>query len=126
MVERFKGSEIKYLLAYENKYVVNESFTGCTNLPEEHSFTDIKQIILANVIDIAKANRNRVLYINSLDVDLAILLTGLFNHIPPQTIMKSNGAVINVMDLYNRLGDRISESIIGWYSFNGKKFQLLN
>lgn len=124
VLDHFKDSTIKYLVAYEDKYFVNKSFSGFTNLEKHHNFTDIKQIILSNVIDIAKINRNRIVTINTTDVDLTILLIGLFQHIPPYTTMKSGGNSIGIMDLYNRLGYKLSESIIGWYAFHGKKLNL--
>lgn len=118
--ERFKDSTIKYLVAYENKYFVNKSLEVFTNLEREHNFMDIKQIIISNVVDIAKPNRNRMLTINSIDIDLIILLSGLFDQIPPYTTMKSGGKKIEIKNLYNRLGYKLSESIIGWYCFHGE------
>lgn len=118
--ERYKDSPTKYLVAYGNKYLVNESLAEATNLGTEHDLVDLKQIILSNVADISKINRNRILTINSTDVDLIILLTGLFQHIPPYTTAKWDRKSIKIMDIYNRLSYKLSDSIIGWYAFHGK------
>ncbi|KAJ6648121.1 hypothetical protein Bhyg_03346 [Pseudolycoriella hygida] len=119
VLEHFKESKIKHLVAYGNKYFVSKSLAAETTLAMEHEYTETKQIILSNVADISKLYRNRKLTIYSEDIDLAVLLIGLFNQIPPYTKIKWNRKTIRIIDLYSRLGNRLSEAIIGWYVFNG-------
>lgn len=121
VVEYYKESEIKCLVAHDNKFFINESMNRFTNLSNEHSLSDLKQIILTNVVDIGNVNQNRLLTIHSTDVDLAILLVGIFHRIPPYTTMKVNRSCIKILDLYNRLDLTLSNAIIGWYAFYGKK-----
>lgn len=120
VLKHFEKSTIKHLVAYGKQYFISRSLAGETELSSEHAFTDLKQIILSNVADIAKFNRNRALTIFCEDMDLAVLLIGLFDRIPPNTKMKWNSESISIFDLYSRLGSHLSGAIIGWYVFNGK------
>lgn len=120
-LEHFKDKRIKFLTAYGNHFFANHNLNDmCSNLISgEHNLEQTNQLILLNAIDIAHRNLNCNLTIQATGTDIVVLLIGHYNYIPPSTTITSSGERIRIGELYFRLGKKLSDSVIGWYAFQG-------
>lgn len=119
----FQGSQLSFLVAYENKLESNRPLADiCTKSLETgvHDLETTAQLILLNAIDIARKNSDRNLTVKASSTDIVVQLIDSYENIPPNTAVDISGQLLNIGDLHSRLGNKHSKALFGWYALQGK------
>lgn len=122
--KHFQDSEIRFLVAYENKFASNRPLADICSKNFEtglHNLQETNQLILLNAVDVARKNSNRNLTIKASNTDIVIQLIEVYEYIPPNSTVNISGQLLSIGDLHSNLGDKYSKAILGWYAFQGKQ-----
>lgn len=112
-------SDIKIFVGYGSTFYSNDHNHRSNILNQDHTLEDVPQLILINLIDL-KNNGIQTVYVKTNSVDTVVVLLGHKNMIP-YTIIRG-GWTCHINNMYNRLGTKKSNALIGWYAMQGENF----
>lgn len=123
VLESFRDSKIRIVVGYGNMLYSNDSHHRSDILNQEHNLQDTTQLILLNCIDL-KNNGIERLFVKSMCIDNVPVLLGHNKKISCYTKIIRSDRIITIDELYNRIGPKLSDAIIGWYAMQGENFSL--
>lgn len=118
VLEDFKYSKKKVLVAYHNKFLANVSMSDIVSTAERfhhHTLEGAEQLILLNAMDIAKKDVNRKLCVYAKDDNTLVLLTSFYENIPFATLFCNQEVGV----IYQIFGKLKAKALLGWHAFKG-------
>lgn len=124
ILKMFATSKIQIVVGFGSMFHSNNSQHRSDILEKDHTLEEMHQLVLIHAVDL-KNNGVERLHVKSISTDVFVVLLGHINLIPKDTTIVRNGRSYKMNEIHHRIGTKLADSLIGWYSMQGERFCII-